>query len=46
MSIIASSFEGMTQALQLRGFLYMSQIQWIRQPRRIDGRWRCEVRNG
>ncbi|WP_288078983.1 hypothetical protein [Pseudomonas sp.] len=43
MSINASSFECMTQALQQMGFLRMSQIQWVRQPRRVDGRWRCEV---
>ncbi|WP_159918433.1 hypothetical protein [Pseudomonas sp. Irchel 3A18] len=43
MNITASSFEGMTQALQQRGFLYISQIQWVRQPRRENGRWRCEV---
>lgn len=43
MSIIAGSFEGITQALQLRGFLLVSDVQWIRQPRRVNGRWSCEV---
>lgn len=43
MSIISGSFEGMTQALRMRGFLYLSDVNWIRQPRRVNGRWRCEV---
>ncbi len=43
MSIISGSFEGMTQALRMRGFLYLSDVNWIRQPRRVKCRWRCEV---
>jgi len=43
MSIDNASFKGMTQALQLRGFLLVSDVQWIRQPSRVNGRWSCEV---
>lgn len=43
MSIVAGSFEGIAEALRNRGFLLMVNVKWIRQPSRVNGRWRCEV---
>ncbi|WP_248769103.1 hypothetical protein [Pseudomonas sp. MWU12-2345] len=43
MSIIAGSLEEIVQALQLQGFLFLVDVKWIRQPSRVNGRWRCEV---
>lgn len=43
MSIIAGSFEGIAEALRNRGFLFLVDVKWINQPRRVNGRWRCKV---
>ena len=43
MSIVSGSLEGIVQALQLQGVLFLVDVKWIRQPTRVNGRWRCEV---
>jgi hypothetical protein len=43
MTIIAGTFNGIIQALQLRGFLYLVDVKWISQPSRVNGCWSCEV---
>lgn len=45
MSIIAGSFKGITEALRNQGFLFLVDVKWIEQPRRVNGQWRCEVAN-
>jgi len=41
--IIAKTAKELAKALQLQGFLFLVDVKWIRQPARVNGRWRCEV---
>lgn len=43
MTIIAGSFDGITEALRNQGFLFLVDVKWIKQPLLVSGRWRCSV---
>jgi hypothetical protein len=43
MTISVDSFEGIVEALLARGFLFLVDVKWIKQPCRCSGCWSCEV---
>ncbi|WP_200902896.1 hypothetical protein [Pseudomonas fluorescens] len=43
MTIIAGSFKGLTKSLQMQGFSFLGDVNWIKQPVRVRGVWRCSV---
>jgi len=43
MTIIAGSFEGIVEALRNRGFLFLAEVKWLKQPSKSAGRWICKV---
>lgn len=43
MTIIAGSFKGLTESLQMQGFSFLGDVNWIKQPVRVRGVWRCSV---
>lgn len=45
-SIIASSFAGIADAVLAMGYSLSDAIAWNRAPMRINGVWMAEVRHG
>lgn len=43
MTIIAGSFKGLTESLQMQGFSFLGDVNWIKQPCKCAGRWICKV---
>lgn len=41
MTIIAGSFKGLTESLKMQGFSFLKDVNWIKQPARVRGMWRC-----
>lgn len=44
MTIIAPTYTQFCKALVAAGVLDLSLVQWIKQPMRINGMWRAEIK--
>ncbi|WP_443692043.1 hypothetical protein ACRZ5O_22705 [Pseudomonas protegens] len=43
MTITVGSFDEIAEALRNQGFLFLVDVNWIKQPARVRGMWRCCV---
>lgn len=43
MTITGGSFVELVEALRNRGFLFLADVKWLKQPNKCDGRWTCKV---